>query len=270
MSANVVNIEAARSILDAEIEAAASAGEILLDDVGRFVRRFCVLPDEHCLTAVTLWAAHAHMIEHFHTTPRLTASSPEAGSGKTTVLYVLDTMVPNSLLVMSPSPATIFRTLAKKRITILIDEVDTIFNRKGGDDAQEDLRALLNGGYKRGAKIPRCVGPSHDVQEFPTFAAVAFAGIGDLPDTIMSRSIIIRMRRRAPDERYEAFRTRVHEPEGHAIRERLAMWAQVVGAEAGAAWPTLPEGITDRPAECWEPLLAVADQAGGEMARLGP
>jgi hypothetical protein len=29
------------------------------------------------------------------------------------------------------------------------------------------------------------------------------------------------------------------------------------------AWPDLPDGIEDRDADVWEPLLAVADQAGG-------
>src|SRR5262249_41490962 len=35
-------------------------------------------------------------------------------------------------------------------------------------------------------------------------------------------------------------------------------------AELQEAWPAMPEGLTDRPADCWEPLLAVADVAGGE------
>jgi hypothetical protein len=29
-------------------------------------------------------------------------------------------------------------------------------------------------------------------------------------------------------------------------------------------WPELPEAIQDRDADCWEPLIAVADAAGGE------
>ena len=34
----------------------------LLSDVKKFIKRFCAFPDEHCLTAVTLWVAHAHMV----------------------------------------------------------------------------------------------------------------------------------------------------------------------------------------------------------------
>src|SRR5262249_40189985 len=162
-------------------------------DVHAFIRRFCVFPDEHAAVAVSLWAAHAHMVEHFHTTPRLALLSPEPQSGKTRVLDVLHLLVPQSMFALSASPAAIFRTLSKQPITLLMDECDTVFARRGKDDNNEDLRALLNAGYKRGATIPRCVGPQHDVQNFDVYCATALAGLGDLPDTVMSRSVIIRM-----------------------------------------------------------------------------
>jgi hypothetical protein len=239
-------------------------GGQLLNEVRTFVRRFCVLPDEHSLTAVTLWTAHAHMVQSFHTTPRLILSSPEAGSGKTRVLEILDLLVPESLFTCNASPAAIFRTLSVKQITLLFDEVDAVWSKRGQDDTHEDLRSLLNAGYKRGASIPRCVGPHHDVKTFPVFCAVALAGLGDMPDTIMTRAVIVRMRRRAPGETLEPFRSRTHEPEGRQLRERLAAWAACVGEATGSSWPSLPEGLADRPAEVWEPLLAVADTAGGQ------
>jgi len=34
----------------------AVTGDTLLHDLRDFIRRFCVFPNEHCLTAVTLWA----------------------------------------------------------------------------------------------------------------------------------------------------------------------------------------------------------------------
>jgi hypothetical protein len=237
---------------------------VLLDDLRTFIRRFCVFPDEHALTAAALWAAHSHMIQHFHTTPRLAILSPEAHSGKTRVLDVLNLLVPDPMLSLNASPPAIFRTLAQRQITLLFDEVDAIFTKRGKDDNHEDLRALLNAGYKRGATIPRCVGPKHEVVHFPVFAAVALAGLGELPDTIMTRAVILRMRRRSRAEPVEPFRTRQHESVGHALRDRLAQWAVEVGPAVGEAWPTLPDSIVDRAAEIWEPLISVADAAGGD------
>lgn len=238
-------------------------GAVLLDETRAFIRRFCCFPGEHELTAVTLWAAHAHMVEHLHVSPRLAFLSPEPSSGKSRALEILDLLSPNAMLTINASPAAIFRTLSDRQITLLFDEVDTIWAKRGKDDGHEDLRGLLNAGYRRGASIPRCVGPQHDVRQFPVYCAVALAGLGSLPDTIMSRSAIVRMRRRAPHETVEPYRIRVHEPEGHALRDRLASWAEAVGASVGESWPVMPAGIVDRPGEIWEPLIAVADAAGG-------
>ena len=244
------------------------SGSELLSDVRSLVKRFCVFSSEHCLTAVTLWAAHTHIIEHLYTTARLALLSPEAASGKTRVLEVLDTLVPGSLLSLSASPASIFRLLAQEQITLLFDEVDAIWSRRGKDDNHEDLRALLNAGYKRGSSIPRCVGPKHEVTRFNVYCAVALAGLGDLPETIMSRSIIIRMRRRSPSEKVEPYRARFNAPQGHDLRARLESWAIAEGEKAADYIPNMPEGIVDRPAELWEPLLIVADLAGGDWPKL--
>jgi len=98
-------------------------------------------------------------------------------------------------------------------------------------------------------------------EELPSFAPVALAGLGTLPDTIKSRSIIIRMQRRAPDERITPYRRRYHAVEGEQLCGKLAAWAAAVADKI--AIPDLPDEITDRSADCWEALIAVADAAGG-------
>jgi len=208
------------------------------------------------------------MVEHFYTTPRLAFLSPEPSSGKTRALEILDLLVPESMFVFNASPAAIFRSLAETQKTLLFDECDAIWSKKGRDENHEDLRALLNAGYKRGAKIPRCTGKNHEVTHFDAYSAVALAGLGELPDTIMTRSVIIKMRRRAPNEHIEPFRSRRHAPEGHELRERLAGWALSVGEDAGEAWPQMPPGVVDRNEEIWEPLIAVADAAEGDWPKL--
>ncbi len=243
-------------------------GSILLDDVSEYIQRFVSFPDQNTLIAVTLWAAHTHMVEYFHTSPRLALLSPEPASGKTRVLEILETLVPQPMLCLSPSPATIFRKLSAKKVTLLLDECDTIFTKKGKEDTNEDLRAVLNSGYKRGATIPRCVGPKHEVIDFSVYCATAMAGLGELPNTIMSRSVIIHMRPPSPGERAEPFRSRLHQEIGSRLSNRLAAWARDVGKMAGNAWPELPDGIVDRLAEVWEPLIAVADAAGEHWPEL--
>ncbi|GAA1012077.1 DUF3631 domain-containing protein [Streptomyces thermogriseus] len=240
-------------------------GAALLDEVEAFHRRFNVFPTEAAYAAVALWDAHAHLLDAFDSTPRLAFLSPEPGSGKTRALEIVETLVPQPMVAVNASAAALFRAVSggNGRPTILFDEIDTIFGPKAGDN--EELRGFLNAGHRRTGVTYRCVGDggNQTVQAFPSYCAVAMAGLGSLPDTILTRSVIIRMRRRARNEKVEPFRARIHEAEGHKLRDRLAAWAEQVRESVMGAWPEMPEGVTDRPADVWEPLLAVADAAGG-------
>jgi hypothetical protein len=55
-------------------------------------------------------------------------------------------------------------------------------------------------------------------------------------------------------------------PEADSIRQQIEQWARIVPEEI--EWPSMPPEIQDRNADVWEPLLAVADLAGGEWPRL--
>jgi hypothetical protein len=242
-------------------------GAALLNEVEAFHRRFNVFPHEAAYVAVVLWDAHAHLLDCFESTPRLAFLSPEPGSGKSRALEIVETLVPNPMAAVDASAAALFRAVAGvdgKRPTILFDEIDTIFGPKAGEN--EQLRGFINAGHRRNRPMFRCVGDgaNQTVQAFHSYAAVAVAGLGYLPDTIRDRSVNIRMRRRARNEKIEPYRTRIHEKEGFALRDRLASWAEQVSERVMNVWPAMPEGVTDRPADVWEPLLAIADAAGGD------
>jgi hypothetical protein len=240
-------------------------GAALLNEVEAFHRRFNVFPTEAAYVAVTLWDAHAHLLDCFDSTPRLAFLSPEPGSGKSRALEIVETLTPRAEATVNASPNALFRLVeaAEGRPTLLFDEIDTVFGPKAGDN--EPVRGFLNSGYRRIGTMLRCVGDgaNQSVQRFSSFCAVAMAGLGSLPDTVLTRSVIIRMRKRAPNEKVEPYRQRLNERQGHVLRDRLAEWADTVREQVSDAWPELPEGVTDRPADVWEPLLAVADAAGG-------
>jgi Protein of unknown function (DUF3631) len=239
------------------------AGHEVLDDVATFVSRFSVFPSEHCAPTLALWYAHTHATEQFYVTPRLVLDSAEPGSGKTRVLEVAQHLVRAPEMTISATPAALVRLVAVGPITILFDEVDAIFNPKNGGN--EDLRGLLNAGYKRSATIARCVGDAKNmkVERFPVYAPAALAGIaGALPTTITTRAITIHMRRRRHDEPVEAFRERQVAHQAQPLREHLATWINSIASRLADAHPTMPDDVTDRAAEIWEPLLAIAEAAG--------
>src|SRR5215217_5002837 len=203
------------------------SGAKILDDVHAFLGRFVAYPSDHAHVAHTLWIAHCHLMEAWESTPRIAFLSPEPGSGKTRALEASELLVPNPVEAVNVTPAYLFRKVGCEdgRSTILYDEIDTVFGPKA--KGNEEIRGLLNAGHRRGAVAGRCVvkGRTVETEEIPAYCAVALAGLGGLPDTILSRSVIIKMRRRSPGEAIEPFRRRDEEAAGTALRKQLEAWA---------------------------------------------
>jgi hypothetical protein len=199
-------------------------GAELLDAVHAFVCRFVAYPSADAAVAHTLWIAHAHLMDAWESTPRIAFLSPEPGSGKTRALEITETLVPRPVEAVNATPAYLFRKVSDPAglPTILYDEIDTLFGPKAKDN--EEIRGILNAGHRRGAMAGRCVvrGKIIETEELPAYCAVAMAGLGNLPDTILTRSVVIRMRRRAPTEQVEPYRRRLHAPDGNAIRDASA------------------------------------------------
>lgn len=239
-------------------------GHAVLDTVAAFILRFSRFPDQHCAPTLAVWYAHTHIADRFYVTPRIVLDSAEPGSGKTRVLEVAQYLVAQPEMTISTTPAALFRLVSAGPITILFDEVDAIFNAKTGG-ANEDLRALLNAGYKAGATVARCVGDAKNmkVQRFKVYAPAALAGIaGGMPATITTRAVTIHMRRLRNDEDVDEFWEEDAEREAHPIRNALHAWMAANADKIATSRPVMPEGVRDRPAEIWRPLLAIADAAG--------
>ncbi len=245
-------------------------GADLLDRIHAFARRFICYPSDMASIAHVLWIAHTHLMDAWFSSGRLAVLSPEPGSGKSRVLEITALLVPNPLLSVNSSAAYILRKVAyqENRPTILYDEIDTIFGPAARGN--EDLRGMINAGYRRGAVVGRCNTERGKVQtvELDTYAAVAMGGLGNLPDTIMTRSVIIRMRKRAVGEKAEPLQPRIHEQEAGVLRDELADWASGIFSMAEMAKPEFPDVIVDRNADVWGPLFVVADLAGGHWPQL--
>lgn len=242
-------------------------GAMILDEVYEFLGRFIAYPSTHAHVAHALWVAHTHLMDAWESTPRIAFLSPEPASGKTRALEITELLVPRPIEAVNVTSAYLFRKVGDApagRPTILFDEIDTVFGPRAKEN--EEIRGLLNAGHRRGAVAGRAVmrGKTVVTEELPAYCAVALAGLRGLPDTLLSRSVIVKMRRRTATEIVQPYRRRVHAPEGWELRSQLEKWAANVERAAGDAWPDVPDGIADRDADIWEPLLTVADLAAGE------
>ncbi|WP_197502570.1 DUF3631 domain-containing protein [Mycobacterium scrofulaceum] len=246
-------------------------GVELFEAVEDFVTRFVAFPTKHHQVVLSLWIVHTWAVSSFYVTPRLVLDSPEPGCGKTRVLEVLQLLCHNAKLTLSTTTAALYRRIeaaGDQPPTVLQDEADAVFSNK--TPQAEDLRALFNSGYKRGATVDRCEGDSKNikVKEFPVFAPVALAGLaGKMSKTILDRAVVFHMRHRAADEPLTEFRERDAKAEAAPLRARLALWAEANADALAAARPAMPEGVRDRAAEVWEALLAVAEVVGPDATR---
>ena len=146
------------------------------------------------LDLLVLWLAHTHVLDAVGTTPRLGITSPLPEAGKTTCLEHLARLAFRPLHIASlSSPAMVTRLLAAGPRTLLVDEVDR--NLNPDRDGVADLLAVLNSGYKRGATrrvLVPAPGAGWRVEELPTFASVAMAGISPhLPEDTASRTLVM-------------------------------------------------------------------------------
>jgi hypothetical protein len=245
-------------------------GGAVLDACKAYIQRFALLSNSQA-TVITLWVAHTYAFEAADATPYLHISSAAKRSGKTRLLEVLETIVWNPWLTGRATAAVLQRKIDHERPTLLLDESDSAFSSDPG--YAEALRNVLNNGHRRSGKVSCCVGRGgiYESKDFLVFCAKAIAGIGALPDTVTDRSIQIRLKRKTVDEKVERFRRRDTEAEAAILRERLVPWLNSIVAPLRDARPQMPLHLTDRQEEGVEPLVAIADAAGGkwpEAARL--
>jgi hypothetical protein len=238
---------------------------MILDEVCTTLRERLVLKSEDHYVALTLWIAFCHSVPEFDFAPRLAIWSPEKRCGKSLLLEVITYLVPKSRLTTSVSSSALFRSIAKDESSVfLIDEADTVFGKKVGSERAEELRMIVNSGFKRGATVMRSNPTTFEPMEFKVFSPVALAGIGkdSIPETILDRSVKIEMRRKLHSEKILEFQL-------DEAKEIFGNLADHLATELGSASmrdlrPILPDELNARAKDCWKPLFKIASYFGDD------
>ena len=235
----------------------------LLDEVLEHLIRYVVFPSPEAACAVTLYIAATHAQPAWEHATRLVVKSPLKRCGKSRLQEVIAETAHKALRTTNISPAALARSIDEHDPpTLILDEADTVFgSRKQRSESAEDLRGILNSGHSRGWPYIRWDANRRQAEHCATFAMAVIGGIGDMPDTIEDRAVVISMRRRAPGESVTQWRSRRVVPRLRALRDRLHAVVATHAAALADAEPDLP--VEDRAADVWEPLVAIADAAGG-------
>ena len=241
-------------------------GAALLDELHAAFGRYVTFPSPEAHDATTLWCAATHGQPAWEHAPRLAPISPVKRCGKSRLMDVAEAVCHDVLITVNTSTAAVVRSIKQDEPpTLMVDEADTIFGTKRAADIHEDVRGILNAGHQRNRPYVRWDVTTRSREKCPTFAMAMLAAIGDLPDTIMDRAIVVRMRRRGPGEQVAPVRTRRDGPALRELRDRLHTWIRASLDDLTKAEPALP--VEDRDADTWEPLFAVAELAGSDWPK---
>jgi hypothetical protein len=277
-------------------------GPALLDELERALRRFVVLP-KWAAETMALWILHTYAFPLRDVSTYLGIESPEKRCGKTTLLTVLSELVNRPVVAANISSSALFRVIEETRPTLLIDEADTLlqgndelrgilnsgYTRKtayvvrvanqlthfslrgatgGTGPARQKEEADVSAGGTDGAVREEALAVAEieavnqgatRLVRYSCWCPKVMAAIGRLPDTLADRCIVVRMQRKTSGEECE----RLKNLEASPLRRQCARFVADHAEGIGGARPEIPASLNDRAGDIWEPLLALADLAGG-------
>jgi hypothetical protein len=170
-------------------------------------------------------------------------------------LGVINFLARRPIQSVSISGPALFRSIQKWSPTFVLDEADTAFTRN------EDLKEVANSGWTRGQSVIRCDPDTNEPKPYSTFAPKALGMKGrKLPETTLSRAIVIAMKRKRPNERVQDFDHTDNE-NLEQLRQQIFRWATDNVESLATATPEIPENFHNRVRANWKLLLAVAEHA---------
>lgn len=208
--------------------------------------------------AAVLWILFTWVIDAMQIAPIACITAPEKRCGKTQLLTLIGKLCYRPLPTSNVSSSALFRSIDYWKPTLLIDEADAFLKNN------EDLRSIINAGHSReNAYAIRCNGEDNKPTIFCVWGAKAISGIGHLPETIEDRSIILKLRRKLPSE----IKRRLRQTSDHEwceIRRMCARWTKDNFETIQNINPVIPNQLSDRAQDNWEPLFKIAQTAGPE------
>ena len=239
-------------------------GAALLSELSRTISSYVVM-DKYQRDAVALWAVftHSHDLRDF--APLLIAKSAIKRSGKSRLAEIIERLAPRPLYLAGLTTPFIERVIEDHRPTLIIDEADRI--RKGDQALAERIDAQFNRSFRRAiAKVGKNVplpGGGYEPRVFSTWAATFVAGIGKQADTAEDRAVVIALTRKLASEKVKPLRAQDGE-ELVVLARKIARFVADNEVQLRTRVPAALNVDNDRAKDVWEPLLVIAETAGGD------
>jgi hypothetical protein len=238
-------------------------GEKLVTAISGAIGAYVIM-DAH-QRAVALWAVFTHTHDLRDYAPLLIAKSAIKRSGKSRLAEIMERLAPRPLYIAGLTTAFIERAVDDYRPTLIIDEADRI--RKGDQALAERIDAQFNRSFRRQiAKVGKNVplpGGGYEPRLFSTWAPTFIAGIGKQADTAEDRAVVVVLKRKLSSEAVKPLRAR-DGGELLVLARKIARFAADNETLLRTHIPAALDVDNDRAKDVWEPLLTIAEVAGGD------
>ncbi|WP_288899086.1 DUF3631 domain-containing protein [uncultured Delftia sp.] len=234
---------------------------MLMTEIMRAIKNHVIISDHDALI-VGLWSINTWCYRDFQRCPLLLINAPEKECGKTQLLKVVEKFVFRPMESANITLAALFRLITNFMPTLLIDEADTFMEGK------TEFAGVVNKGYEKGGFVLRveAVGKELVERAYVVYGPKVMAGImleRHLPSATMSRGIQIPMRRKTKGDNVQ--RLRSADPEVfRGLRSRILKFVIDYKDALAKGWDEMPQELSDRQQDNWEPLLAIAKCLGEE------
>ena len=236
-------------------------GNALIKELQDVFIKHLVLPSGSALV-LALWVIHTYIVEYWQYTPRLFIYSPVPGCGKSVLLGLLSLLCYRSSITGNTTTSSIFRTIDKYRpVTILIDEVECFAQ------GNEQMRSLIDTGYDRlMGYIDRTESnkKNFEPKKFYCFSALAMAGLEKLHPSVMSRSILIMMKKKKETEHIEPFYIDEMAEKAIVMQSKILRWVSDNENVLYTCNPAFIKNMENRTKDIWKPLFAIAQTISEE------
>jgi hypothetical protein len=234
----------------------------LFDRILSFLKANVIFAEAETYTIVTSWILLTWRIEDTTVAPYLYVTAPR-GHGKTRLLETVQQLVRRPLLASYATRAGAIRALDGTNAALLLDESEHYINPH--ERQSSDLAAVLNAGYRRGAKaimvadaIETLPNGTHRSVKKPvaldTFSPKIIASRRDIFDTLEDRSVQIIMPKHGVNLGL------IDEKQAEVLRGQLAQYRADCLERKQPLRAQLPETGDARLSEILEPLYAVTPE----------
>ena len=169
--------------------------EVLKEIEGAYAK-YVEYPEEWMSFFLGLWTMGTYVYQLFDSFPYVLLNG-EKHSGKTKTLDVGTYLCFNAVHTADISSSPLFRLVEGSGCTLLIDEAERLKDPK----RSEDIREILNSGYKRGAVVYRTNPDTLKPESFRVYSPKMIANIKGLGDVLESRCVTITMLRAKDQKR---------------------------------------------------------------------